>query len=158
MKEDKSNIPRAGAEEMVDRYLRSLSDLKAPESLIPRVRTVIEARAKRPWWQQSYQGWDSNTRRWVLFVVCCMMSALGWFATSLVPELWRDTWVNLPLVSALEPLLQVGAILVGMIQNYLGQVSAIVYYVVGALLWSGYLLTVGAASFLCRLVQLQNAK
>ncbi len=158
MKENKSNESRAGAEEMVDRYLRSLSDLEAPESLILRVQSVIETRAKRPWWQQSYQDWDSLTRRWVLLVVCCLVAGLAWFGNVLIPELGRDTLANLPLVGTLEPLWQVATILLGMVQDYLGQVSAVIYYGLGGLLWLGYLLTVATASFLCRLVQLQSTR
>ena len=94
----------------------------------------------------------------MLLVVCCVVASFAWFGNSLIPELGRDTLANLPLVGALEPLWHVATILLGMVQDYLGQVSAVVYYGLGGLLWLGYLLTVATASFLCRLVQLQNTR
>ena len=158
MKKEKSNERRPESDEIVDRYLRALSELEAPGSLIPRVQAVIEARAKRPWWQQSYQEWELPTRRRVLSVACFSMFILGWLVTAIVPELGRETFGNLPLLKAMDPIWQLANMTANVVRGYLAQLSPLVLYGLGALGCFGYLLTVGAASFLCRLVQLQNAR
>jgi hypothetical protein len=43
-------------ERVIDRELKKLPELTAPDSLIPRVLATIRAHAK-PWWQRSWATW-----------------------------------------------------------------------------------------------------
>ncbi len=43
-------------ETFIDRELKQLTELTAPETLIPRVWAALRAKAK-PWWQRSWASW-----------------------------------------------------------------------------------------------------
>ena len=44
-------------EAAVDRELKALPDLRAPQRLLPRVMAVIEQRAVLPWYRRAWQTW-----------------------------------------------------------------------------------------------------
>ena len=44
-------------EAAVDRELKALPNLRAPQTLLPRVRAVIEQRAGLPWYRRAWQTW-----------------------------------------------------------------------------------------------------
>ena len=44
-------------EAAVDRELKALPDLRAPQRLLPRVMAVIEQRAGLPWYRRAWQTW-----------------------------------------------------------------------------------------------------
>ena len=136
-------------DEIVDHYLRSLSDQKAPNSLILRVQKALAARAMRPWWQRSFDSWNRQTQ--VMF---------GWAASVSSPGIgvgW-ETVVPAQLVSLGEPLWVLVSVLMSVVQSITRQIPVQIYYVLGGLIWLGYLLTVGTGALLCRLVQLQNTR
>ena len=67
-------------DEIVDHYLRSLSDQKAPNSLILRVQKALAARAMRPWWQRSFDSWNRQTQVLFLSLACFFLVMFGWAA------------------------------------------------------------------------------
>ena len=44
-------------EAAIDRELRTLPNLRAPQPLLPRVMAVIEQRATLPWYRRAWQTW-----------------------------------------------------------------------------------------------------
>ena len=144
------------ADKVLDQYFRSLSEQEAPASLLPRVQAAIAARALRPWWQQSYQNWNHRTRILVLSIASGVVLLLSWLLPVYFPMIEGNG--ALPFASTIEPAWAIGSLLLESMQKLINQVPATVYYLVGSFVWVGYLLTVGAGAFLCRLVQLQNAR
>jgi hypothetical protein len=49
-------------EQMVGRALRRLPELRAPDTLLPRVMTAIQMRASLPWYRQPWQAWPAPLR------------------------------------------------------------------------------------------------
>ena len=160
MKGEESQEPREGADEIVDRYLNAMTDQSAPASLIPRVQSILAARAARPWWQQSYDRWNRSAQG--LFVVSAFfcLALLTWAVSVYSPAAlgaWEGGVVS-RLISIGAPLWLAGIALYSVLQMMVNQVPIQVYYLVGALIWLGYLFAVGTGAFLCRLVQLQNVR
>ena len=147
-------------EEMVDRYFRSLSDQKAPSSLILRVQKTLAARAARPWWQRSFDSWNRRTQGIFLSLAGVFLLVLGWAVSSDLSGL-RVIFENVGsahLVSVGEPLWVLISALGSVVQSIFRQIPVQVYYVLGGLIWLGYLFTVGTGALLIRLVQLQNTR
>jgi hypothetical protein len=46
----------------IDRELRALPVLAAPNTLAPRVLTTLAARLHAPWWRKSWAGWPPGIR------------------------------------------------------------------------------------------------
>lgn len=49
--------PESELEQVIDRELRRLPDLRAPVDLLPRILQATAARARRPWWQKPASQW-----------------------------------------------------------------------------------------------------
>ena len=49
-------------EAAVDRELKALPNLRAPQTLLPRVMAVIEQRAVLPWYRRAWQTWPQPLR------------------------------------------------------------------------------------------------
>ena len=147
-------------DEIVDQYLRSLSDQNAPCSLIPRVQKALAARAMRPWWQRSFDSWNRQTQVIFLSLACFFLVMFGWAASASSSGIglgW-ETVVPTQLISFGEPLWVSISVLVSVLQSIARQIPVQIYYILGGLIWLGYLLTVGTGALLCRLVQLQNTR
>lgn len=69
-------------EKLIHQTLRSLPDRRAPRSLEARVLAAIEARAARPWWQQSFAQWPMAAR-----IVFLLFSA-GLVKLALMAAVW----------------------------------------------------------------------
>lgn len=54
--------PESELEQAIDRELKSLPDVPAPATLIPRVRLAIEMRQRQPWWRKSISYWPAPAR------------------------------------------------------------------------------------------------
>ena len=69
-------------EEQIQRALRGLPELSAPDTLAPRVMAAIRAQAARPWWQQSWAAWPQKIQTAALallaFVAVALSLAGGW--------------------------------------------------------------------------------
>jgi hypothetical protein len=147
-------------DEIVDYYLRSLSDQNAPSSLIPRVQRALAVRAMRPWWQRSFDSWNRQAQVLFLSLACLFLLIFGWAASAGSPGIgmgW-ETVVPAQLIALGEPLWVLISALGSVVQSIIGQVPVQIYYLLGGLIWVGYLLTVGTGALLCRLVQLQNTR
>jgi hypothetical protein len=147
-------------DEIVDHYLRSLSDRNAPSSLMPRVQKALAARAFRPWWQRSFDSWNRQTQVLFLSLACFFLVMFGWAASvsSAGIGVGWETVVPAQLISLGEPLWVLISALVSVVQSITRQIPVQIYYVLGGLIWLGYLFTVGTGALLCRLVQLQNTR
>lgn len=73
--------PESELEQAVDRELRRLPDLRAPDDLIPRVLRALAERQARPWWCQSIVHWPWLARSGFLA-----------FTTGLAGLLFYFTW------------------------------------------------------------------
>lgn len=69
-------------EALIDRELRKLPELQAPASLVPRVMSVLERQARRPWWQRAWWEWP-GLARWAasavalaVLLICCGLPVL----------------------------------------------------------------------------------
>lgn len=73
-------------EARLDRACKALPPRHAPDTLLPRVMAVVQARASLPWWQQAWPAWP----RWVqcafLVLGFAAASALTWY----LPAVWPD--------------------------------------------------------------------
>ncbi len=54
--------PESELEQAIDRELRTLSELAAPATLLPRVLNALAAREARPWWRREYSAWPRSAR------------------------------------------------------------------------------------------------
>jgi hypothetical protein len=86
-------------EPLIDRTLRSLPPLRAPQSLETRVLAEIERRAALPWWKQSFLRWPLPVR--ALFV----LASLGATKGAVDASMWlMDRLRGLPIPGAItEP-------------------------------------------------------
>ena len=72
----------------IARELRGLPDLKAPESLIPRVLRAIEQSAVLPWYRQAWPMWPTGWRvasLGSLLAVFVGLCAAGWWFSHASP-------------------------------------------------------------------------
>jgi hypothetical protein len=44
-------------ERLLDRELKRLPDLPAPETLVHRVMLAVHAKSREPWWKRAWPGW-----------------------------------------------------------------------------------------------------
>jgi hypothetical protein len=68
-------------EAAVDRELKALPDLRAPQGLLPRVMAAIEQRAVLPWYQRAWQTWPVPLQVVSMLVLLVAFSGLcvgGW--------------------------------------------------------------------------------
>lgn len=69
-------------EQMIHRTLRSVPERRAPSNLEARVLAAIEARASRPWWQQSFAAWPVPAR------VAFFLASAGLAKLALMAVVW----------------------------------------------------------------------
>ena len=68
-------------EREIERELKSLPDLKAPEALAARVMESIQRNASRPWYRQPWQGWPGEWQMAFAALLLLIVGALsfgGW--------------------------------------------------------------------------------
>lgn len=160
MRFDESFCAENRDEDVVDRYLRSLSDEPAPASLLPRVRAAIAERAFRPWWQRPYTTWTTRLQGLVLLAAASCLIGMSWLLPQMMlimEQSWTLAWSG-ALGGFVEPLWTLGTGLALIIQRLLAQVPMPLFYLFGGMMCIGYLILVGTASMACRLVQLQNVR
>jgi hypothetical protein len=91
-------------EKLLHQTLRSLPDRRAPRSLESRVLAAIEARAARPWWQQSFAQWPVAARSVFILlaggIVKLMLMATVWVMAGFNSEQYSNAfstqfaWLN----------------------------------------------------------------
>lgn len=93
-------------EERLHRELKSLPDLKAPASLMRRVRSAVEVQA-RPWWRRMWWTWPAAGRSALIAALALgasLIIASGWKTLGAAP--WREArfelgwWGELPMTLA----------------------------------------------------------
>jgi uncharacterized membrane protein len=62
MKLNSDNLNEAKLEAILHRQLRQLPDLRAPQTLAPRVMAAIQAKARLAWWRQPFWSWPLLAR------------------------------------------------------------------------------------------------
>jgi hypothetical protein len=65
-------------ESSIDRALKSLPDLAAPRTLLPRIRAALEQPASRPWYRQAWLAWPAPARAVSLALLGCLFVAICW--------------------------------------------------------------------------------
>lgn len=82
------------------RELRTLPELRAPETLVHRVMLAVHARERRPWWQRPWLTWPAPARVVsAAFSVAALASAVysgsvAWHAAGLGNPLdWIMSWL-----------------------------------------------------------------
>lgn len=97
-------------EKLIHSELAKLPELKAPETLIPRVLEAIRSNASKPWWQRSWFHWPFGARMTSIGFACAVL-ALILVSLSM---LWQNASGAAPLGMVLDwltPFAVVGDIL-----------------------------------------------
>lgn len=71
--------PESDLEQAIDRELRGLPELRAPEDLLPRVLELALERGRRPWWQKSFVHWPWMARCLFLAVTTALSGLAVYF-------------------------------------------------------------------------------
>ncbi len=145
----------AGGDEIVDRYLADLEEVRAPATLIPRVQAALAARAQRPWWRRSYRTWNrSQQGGTVLLALACLygLSLLVGYSQPVVeqtelPALLQPVWA---FVGALTILWET---IVSLVSPVFRSVPVSLYYALVVSATLTYFLTVGAGAALVQLLR-----
>lgn len=136
----------------MDRELKVLPELRAPETLILRVLRAIEARANLPWFKRAWQTWPTALQAVSFLVLACAFAGLCFAALQL-----SNAGSSLAAQKLSVPLSVLGA-LWGAVQTVAGAGSVaikglgsgfITGCIVAALL--GYALCVGLGAVFLRL-------
>jgi hypothetical protein len=93
-------------EQLIDRELRKLPELRAPETLVHRVMLAVHAQERQPWWQRPWLSWPRPARLVSSALSCVTVVALVYFGA----QAWQATGIGSPLekiwlwAASLEPL------------------------------------------------------
>jgi len=72
-------------EDALDKELRQLPDAQAPDTLIPRVMAIVRAKAKLPWWRQTWWHWPPAAQVLVLLSFLGLVIGLSYYG----PQAWE---------------------------------------------------------------------
>jgi len=132
-------------EREIDRALKSLPELHAPEHLLSRVMARIEVAAARPWHQQSWSEWPAPAR-WTTLLVLALIFAGVCFAYWKAPE----AQVLQPVLARLQSLTNLAdalwsvlGALVGSVTGVLRNLNTWVLAGCAAMVLFGYVVCVG---------------
>ncbi len=145
--------PNDNWETALDRQLKSLPDRPAPSALLPRVLAVIEARARRPWYRQTWVVWPRWAQALSLATVSFVLGALTFAllhagevaSTGLVGE-QLNVWL-----APIKALWSAGEAMVSAAEILLHKVGLGVWLGVGALCAAMYAVCIGLGTLLCRI-------
>ena len=71
-----ANDPNSSLEDLIQRELAKLPEMKAPETLVPRVMGTLQARSHAPWWRQPFPSWPWRLRTLCLTTLALMSISL----------------------------------------------------------------------------------
>lgn len=97
------NVHDDQLEAAVDRVLKALPPLKAPDTLIPRVLAAIEPAASMPWYRRPWQAWPRALQLASLCVAVALCAGL-YIAIGQITDALRGTYVAAQLNSVLSTL------------------------------------------------------
>ena len=63
-------------EAAIDRELKALPNLRAPETLVPRVMATIEQRAALPWYRRAWQTWPLPLQAAAMLVLLAVFGSV----------------------------------------------------------------------------------
>lgn len=75
--------PESDLEQFIDRELRQLPNLRAPDDLLPSVLRLAACRSSRPWWQQPVAYWPAPARLAFLALSTGLAALLVYFTWGL---------------------------------------------------------------------------
>lgn len=137
--------PDKQLEQMIDRELRQLPNRRAPETLLPRVRAAIAARAQQPWWKKSLAEWPTGMR-W-LFLAVALLAVVGTvYGTFAVSQ--GMTWASLQQsaggwLAMFKPMWSLLAVVGNALLLVLKSVPVSFWWISGGVITAAYLACVG---------------
>ncbi len=70
-------------EELIHRELRKLPELRAPDTLIPRVRAALANKVCQPWWQRPLLTWPLALRLAFIALLLGSLGAAGFYGAEI---------------------------------------------------------------------------
>ncbi len=140
-------------EAALDRQLKALPDRPAPATLVPRALALLAARARRPWYRQTWLFWPRWAQAGSLVAVSFVLGALT-FALLHAGEVASTGQVSEQLSVWLAPfkaLWGAGEALVTAIGLLVQKVGFWVWVGIAALCAAMYAACIGLGTILCRI-------
>jgi len=139
-------------ENALDEELRQLPDVEAPETLIPRVMAIVLAKAKLPWWRQTWWHWPAPAQVFVVLSFVGLVIGLSCYG----PQAW-DALAGSPLghtvagwLQALTPLADCLSALVNAFALILRQTGTLALILGAAVCLALYLSCLGLGTMMYR--------
>jgi hypothetical protein len=129
----------------IDRALKSLPEIQAPEHLLSRVMARIEATVAKPWYQRSWPEWPAPARFGSLFALALIFAGFC-YAYWIAPEarFMQPLLARLQsLANVTEALWSVLGAIAGLIAGAFRQAGTGVLVGCAAMVFLGYALCVG---------------
>jgi hypothetical protein len=82
-----SNRDQERWDEVLDRELKALPDLAAPEPLLSRIMDAVRERSTRPWWRCSWQEWPPGLQAVALLVFLAAAGVVSYLGAVAVGEI-----------------------------------------------------------------------
>lgn len=98
-------------EKLIHQELAKLSELQAPQTLIPRVMEAIRIEGAKPWWQRSWFGWPFGVRVASLGFALSLLALMFSSLTFLAPDLGASTFGSQTIAVWLAPFALAGDII-----------------------------------------------
>ncbi len=155
---DNNNVKQLEAE--VDRLLKSLPPLRAPETLIPRVLAVVSAEARVPWYRRTWQTWPVAIRLGSLALALAFGAGL-YVGIGEVVHALRGTYVAAQfnnLLGALSGIHQAVRALAGAGALVIERVDTPWVVACGLLALLSYIACVGLGTIFARLAWARNSE
>lgn len=78
--------PESQLEKLIDRELKSLTPLTAPDTLAPRIMAALAERARLPWYRRAWQTWPLSGQIVSLAALVLVFVAVAMAGGHLIPE------------------------------------------------------------------------
>lgn len=146
--------PEHDLNELLDRELRQLPTIKAPQSLAPRVMAAVRAKAaagSAPWWLQSWAQWPMYARA-ALFVAALLIASL-FFSGSVVLDDQVRTYTSQSTISSVLGEFATYGNTAGLLWQKIGQPLFVTRFAVCVAM---YLLCVGLGAAMFRIVRRES--
>jgi hypothetical protein len=74
-------------DQLLDRELKTLPDMAAPETLLVRIMGAVRERSVQPWWHRSWQSWPPGLQGVALFMLLATTGAVCYLGAVAVDEI-----------------------------------------------------------------------